>query len=649
MVKKIFNKYIGLLTIGAVIMAVPGCTDSWDDHYINESGNTAATQTLWEVISSNPNLSKFATIAQHAKYYKDDTHPVEGYTYADMLKSGMVTTVWAPEDSEFPEAEYQKWLSMCETNGYNVQQQFMGNHIALWRHNISDTKVDTVKMINGKNLIFDKKNMTFQGVDINKDEKKHNIPAVNGSLHIIEGVTPFAFNFYEFVKYGDELNDFKTYVVSKDTTYFSETASIEGIPDENGRPTYVDSVYFTTNLLLRYSYLPNVDADKWMMVQKGFGDNIQGEDSAFVMLLPTDAAWNATIEKLKPLYNYASTYEDMYKQEQQQKASTVFFENINTDSLQDMSVKMDIASPVLFNIHKQPKIGGVQTGTPWTVDYFVQTKAKEAEYLLNTRYDTLRSLPTWDQTTLFNGELKEMSNGYAYLINEWNFPREFYNPDVEVEVYSGMFYNYGVSSGNFWKGSGHSISFSNSAYSYVTEKYGTVSKNNFYRIEPDGAGVQLKAQLKLVGNFNEAYVPNAQVMSGKYDIYMVMVPDWYYNISRSGVLDSVYYDSAYVDSIAQKSKYKVKLQVKYNNGGAKDVTTKAVTVEYDGMKVDTLLVIPDFVFPYSYKNLRYCYPLLLIEQGVSTSNVRKDYTRYLNFDRVILKSKEDGSEIEVAP
>ena len=392
-----------------------------------------------------------------------------------------------------------------------------------------------------------------------------------------------------------------------------------------------------------------MDADKWLMAWKGYADNFMGEDSSFVMLMLTDAAWNATMEKLKSHYQYASTYEDMVKQEQQQKASTVFFTDMNPDSLQDMSLKMDIITPGLFNIHKQPKIGGVQTGTPWTIEHFIQTKAREAEYLLNTRYDTLRSTPTWDQTTLFNGELKEMSNGYAYLVNQWNFPKEFYFPDVEVEVSGGMFYNSGVN--GFWRGTGQTVSFSNNTYSYIAEKYGRVSKNNYYRLAPEGSGVNLQAQLRLYGNFNEAYVPNAQVMSGKYDIYMVMVPDWYYNISRSGQLDSVYYDSAYVDSIAQKSKYKMKLQVKYNNGGSKDVTSKQVTVEYDGMKVDTLLVLEDFEFPYSYKNIqgRFSYPLLIIQQGVSTTDIRRNYTRFLNFDRVILRSKEDGSEIEVAP
>ena len=57
----------------------------------------------------------------------------------------------------------------------------------------------------------------------------------------------------------------------------------------------------------------------------------------------------------------------------------------------------------------------------------------------------------------------------------------------------------------------------------------------------------------------------------------------------------------------------------------------------------------NFEFPYSYKNIRFSYPLLIIQQGVSTTDIRRNYTRFLNFDRVILRSKEDGSEIEVAP
>ena len=103
MANKRFNKYLGAMTIGALILATPSCSD-YDDHYFPTRGDESdATETLWEKISSDPNLSRFADILQHAQYYKDDTHPVKNYTYADVLSSGQVCTVWAPENDYFTE------------------------------------------------------------------------------------------------------------------------------------------------------------------------------------------------------------------------------------------------------------------------------------------------------------------------------------------------------------------------------------------------------------------------------------------------------------------------------------------------------------------------------------------------------------------
>ena len=119
--KKLF-KTIGAIATGALILATPSCTDTWDEHY-NDLGE-AAGQNLWEQIESKPELSTFAEIARKAKYYKDDVHPVDGYTFADLLQSGQVMTVWAPENSAFTAEEKAKWLKMAEEDGYNLQKQF---------------------------------------------------------------------------------------------------------------------------------------------------------------------------------------------------------------------------------------------------------------------------------------------------------------------------------------------------------------------------------------------------------------------------------------------------------------------------------------------------------------------------------------------
>ena len=630
MAKHKINKYIGAFALGAVIMAIPSCSDTWDSHYgtVNEESEIA-TQTLWEQIQSNPNLSRFATIAQRAKYYRDETHPIATYTFADILKSNRVTTVWAPENSCFTDAEYNTWLERCETDGYNVQQQLLGNHIALWRHVLSGDSIDTLKMINSKNLIFDRKARTLQGRPIHLA----NIKATNGTLHTITGgTTPFDWNFYEYIKFAGTLPVFRDYILSKDTTYFVPGSSIEGLPDENGNPTYVDSVYYTSNQLFRSrSYLPPNNSDLWMMADEGFGANLEAEDSMFIMLLPTDAAWAEAKEKLSQYYIYSPIYSDKQKGNNNSPNQT---EEGDPDSLQKMSLEMDLISPLVFNIHKQPKIGGQKTGTPWTMEYFIETKGAEAEYLLNTYGDTLRATDLWDQTTLFNGKVFEMSNGYGYEIEHWNFPSHFYKPDVEVEMTGSVFYNYA----NNYTGTARRQTFSNAAYADVVAQHGKVSRNDFYVMGPQGTGTNPKGEVKLKGNFNEAYVPNAEVMSGTYDLYLVMVPYYYIQIAGG--------DTLITDTLANK----INLQISYNNGVARDATSNRVTVTYDGVNVDTLLCIPDFTFPYSYKNLRHSYPTLIIQGAPTSSEIRSGkYTRTLCIDRIILRSKENQSTIEIDP
>lgn len=649
MANKRFNKYLGAMTIGALILATPSCSD-YDDHYFpTRGGESDATETLWEKISSDPNLSRFANILQHARYYKDDTHPVKNYTYADVLSSGQVCTVWAPENDYFTEEEYKEWLAMAETNGYNLEQQLVRNHIALWRHNLSGTAVDTIKMYNGKNLIFDRPEATMQGVKLNRS----NIPAMNGVLHTLKGRTPFEYNFYEYIKYSGELPAFHEYFIGKDTTYFNSNASIEGLPDKNGNPTYVDSIYTTSNLLIgNYSYLPRTNQEKYMSAMRGLGfrnSYINAEDSMYIMILPTDAAWEEAYNKLKPLYKYAATYENRDKGN---RGTNEIMKEYNADSLTEENIKNDLTYPLLFNIHKQPKLGGFEQGLPWTLEQFVQTVAEQndtAEYLYNTYGDTIRSSEIWKKTELFNGECIKMSNGYGYKVNKWAFPLEYYMAPVLVEVTGGAFYY--QSSDKFYTGTGQTKSFSNSSYADIANKYGRVSRDNFYLMKPKGTS-HPKGEIKLYGNVRLDPTTKSsvgghysEVMSGKYDIYIVMVPNWYTTISDAGELDSVFYDSLYVDSIAALCKNKFKVQLRYNNGAASDATTKAVEIDYDAKKVDTIKVFENFTFPYSYKDLRFCYPTMIVQGSASSANLRNGYIRELCIDQVIMKGKEESEPV----
>ncbi len=637
--KKLF-KTIGAITTGAFILAAPSCTDTWDEHYDNQE--SAASQNLWEQIENNPKLTTFAEIARKAKYYKDDVHPVEGYTFADLLQSGQVMTVWAPENDAFTAAEKAKWLDMAQNDGYNLQVQFMTNHIALWRHTVSIAKKDTLFMTNGKQMVFDKTTgvPTMYEVEL----VQTNIPASNGTLHIIKDELPFHYNLYEYMKFSGEVPEFGAYVVAKDTTYFMESASIEGIPDENGNPTYVDSVYRTSNLM----FSSRADAststeDKRHMSIKGFSASLNYEGGKYIMAIPSDAAWNAAIEKLKPYYTYADAYVDRGKSSAKEN---VLRASVNPDSLADLSIKMDVATPLVFNVESQGKIGG-ENGVVWTEKQFIETKGAEAEYFYTTRGDTLRSTETWEKTDIFNGELKEMSNGYAYITERWSLPREFYRPDVEIKTYGSQFEFY---TENF-KGYVAYQTFTNSLMPEVVNRYGRVSKDHFYIMNPDGS-TKPEGDLKLKGNYDLAYAKNAQVMSGKYDVYMVLVPYWYKEIwdkQTDSLLMVNYLDSAFVDSVASKNMNKIKVKITYDNGTKNGAKTKDFKVDWDARKVDTVLVMPDMEFPYSYKNLEHSYPLMTITSDASNSDVRKGYVRELCIDRVILKSKDDDTVVEVDP
>ena len=668
MANNIINRYIGAIVIGAVLVAVPGCTDTWDDHYDSDGVVSGTTATLWDQIKDNPNYSRFADIVRHAKYYKDNTQPVSTYTYEDILKGGQVNTVWVPDNSVLTEAEYQKWMQMLASDnimdGYNVQQQFLGNHIALWRHNISEPGIDTVKMINGKNLFFDKGARTFAGIPLGA----YNIASNNGVLHVLKGIAPFHYNFYEHLKYGGTSSQFAQYVVAQDTTYFFKEASIEGLPDENGNPTYVDSVYVTSNMLFeRRSYTNERGGEIWQTPKKGFNARINNEDSVFVMLMPTDAAWNAAYEKLKSAYNYATVYDDKSKGDAGSSTSLPLNGALDADSMQRQNIAVDLVAPLVFNIHKQPKRGGSEM---WTLDMFKSGKGyfDDAEnpeiYMLNTYGDTLRATSDWMPSTLFDVEPIEMSNGLAYEVNSLNFPSEYLTPDVEVEVEgSGLFYNMNGNGSKYKVGPGsRRLTFSNQTYKDITSVYGEVSNNNFYYFEQSGATAGPKVEFKLEGNSPSAYVPNAQVMSGRYDIQIVLVPYWYavYLQPESKVPDEFYIreqvvnpedetdvqwkvtdqlNTQLIEQLAAMYKCKIRTQISYNNNAKKDKTSSWVNSEYSGLKVDTITVAEDFEFPYSYKNMRYTYPTLIFECSTSKNDAKNGYIFNVLIDKIILKRK----------
>ena len=641
--------------MGTALLAVPSCTDTWNEHYLSEDAYTA-NESLWEVLEGREDLSNFREIVEKAKFYRDEHHPaftIEGedtiyYTFKDILNGNTPVTVWAPANEAMTQEEWDKFAAMAETDGYNLQQQFLGNHIALYRKTMTKNGQETFRLINSKFATINYDDSKLQKSNV----VEKNIGARNGLLHVLESHNEFLYNLYEYIKFSGDVNTFSEYLVKRDTLYFEPSKSIEGLPDANGNPTYVDSVYVLNNMMFdRNSENPtSLDAnDAWMNNLNMFHAQLNTEDSAFVMVVPTDLAWETVVNKFKPYYKYVSTYPRMDKTKiSSTKASTssIFgarksYENgkgyETVDSLQDVNINMDIITPLVFNVNLQPN-----NGTVWTLEKFMNGGYRECEYLLTTVGDTIRDVYevvngiktlVWSKNSLFEDtnvkELKEMSNGYAIVTDKWNYPRSYWMRDIDVDASVFKTYDKAASTNT------EEFDINNTISKDWIDEYGRCSEQKYLHVAGRSASTNPEIAFALEGS-KQGY---ADAMSGKYDVQIVLVPRWY-ETSQDGARDTT--------AVIQKNRLICTLYYWDENLiGGSDLNYKKQNkivsnkIEYSGEKVDTITVLTDVEFPVSYKNLLQAHPVLHITSDkISKDDEKANYSRTFNIDRIILKSKE---------
>ena len=639
--------------MGTALMAVPSCTDTWSEHYLTEDAYTA-NESLWEVLEGREDLSNFREIIEKAKFYRDEHHPaftIEGedtvyYTFKDVLNGNTPVTVWAPANEAMTQEEWDKFAAMAETDGYNLQQQFLGNHIALYRKTMTKSGQETFRLINSKFATVNYDDSKLQKSNV----VEKNIGARNGLLHVLESQNEFLFNLYEYIKFSGEVNTFSEYLVKRDTLYFEPSKSIEGLPDENGNPTYVDSVYVLNNMMfdMNSENPTSIDAnDAWMNNLNMFHAQLNTEDSAFVMIVPTDIAWETVTNKLKPYYKYVSTYPRMDKTKiGSTKASTssIFgarksYENgkgyETVDSLQDVNINMDIITPLVFNVNLQPN-----NGTVWTLEKFMKGGYRECEYLLTTVGDTIRDVYeeingiktlVWSKNSLFEDasvkEQKEMSNGYAIVSDKWNYPRSYWMRDIDVDA--SVFKTYDKSAAT----NTTEFDINNTISKDWIDEYGRCSEQKYLQVSGRSASTNPEIAFALEGSKQG----HADAMSGKYDVQIVLVPRWYETSGETPDVSGGTYKNKLVCTLYYWDESLIGGSDLNYHKQNKIVSDK---IEYSGEKVDTITIMTDVEFPVSYKNLNNAFPVLYIKSDVSNADLKRGYSRIFNIDRIILKSKD---------
>lgn len=350
------NNLLKALTCGVAALAFTACTDTWDNHYESKP-ELNATETLWDLIEADPELSQFAAYAKATGY-------------DELLSQNRSYTVWAPVDgSEFYTAHSLEGASDSMINVY--QFEFVENHIADYSHSASGTMNDNlVKMLNGKYNRFEGStgSYTFKNTEV----KATNIAAKNGLLHKTAGNAIFTANIWEQLSKVDSISMLSSFLKSYDEIYFDEANSVQG-PTVGGQVTYLDSVV--------------IEQNEWFT---RFGQ-INREDSSYTMFAPTNKAWRETYEKAKTYFVYDS-------------------KNLEGDSLQDVMAKDFMVRHLVFSntIQKHPQDSLVSYClTPMDGYYFQEREAFKGDDLKRL-YDNLI-------------ESYELSNGTLNIVDSYNY------------------------------------------------------------------------------------------------------------------------------------------------------------------------------------------------------------------------------------
>lgn len=326
----------------ALLLGVCACTDDHFDVVANETGN--GSNTIWRNIEDKPELSDFATVLKRTRVMKDEKDVKSQQTFDDLLNQPQAFTVWAPVNAkydvqkyldildevdalrqaannyvepapepgpgegeeeetdnvtdtdeptvtpsaytgEIPEGTPAELLALAAKKEYVVVNQFVRNHIARFNYEGAAGAQD-VRMLNAKNSVYSPG--LFNGVPMGES-----VYTSNGTLHFLEGVSPFAYNIFDFIasdaKYSTLYGILSDPSVDRDT--FWPAGSTEGAMNENGEMVYVDSVYINTNDILSAA-----------------NAQIKNEDSTYVALIPTNDAWNEAYATVSALNQYGDNY-----------------------------------------------------------------------------------------------------------------------------------------------------------------------------------------------------------------------------------------------------------------------------------------------------------------------------------------------------
>lgn len=597
--KSIYQNTVKAGLLGAAVLL--GFTACTDDHFDIQPSTVSGSNTIWQNVEANADLDSVAMILRRCKVMKSQTDKSAKQTYAELLATSQQLTAWLPKNGTFNAKQYLDELDsaavlrakdeMAGTRAeYDVANRFARNHIARFNYE-SNMGEQRIALMNSKIVNYNAGEGTFNGVKL--DATNANILSSNGMLHVLDGESQFAYNIFErlqvdsrFAKIYGDIDKYNVYT-------FSASSSTQGSMNHNGSMEYVDSVWSRTNSLMsdaRLTYLTD-------------------EDSLYVSVIPTGAAYEAARQKLQGLFKYAKNYNyawDASKRDWTNKGTNAL--KFNTDSLTTYNVTSGILSASSFSVGYNSE-GPVTTSNPQAFLNHVLT----ADSLNSSADLVIYNKDKGNVNPIFDGQTADdaikASNGYIFAVDNYNY-------DPSYSFIQKMNIN------------GHNTSQVTGSTSEQAQ-YVTLDKenqnadvnvdalgvDNYYYYFPVSGNSQLNIDFKL-----------NRVLSTKYKISIVLLPNRV-NINNIRTED---------DGTVIEEKPVFDVQIRDDKGSMIGKAVKNVSVDQD--KVEKKVLWEAFEFPYAYFGLPSGYesfPVLRI--SMSYAQQRKGKCKALSIAKVILE------------
>lgn len=597
--KSIYQNTVKAGLLGAAVLL--GFTACTDDHFDIQPSTVSGSNTIWQNVEANADLDSVAMILRRCKVMKSQTDKSAKQTYAELLATSQQLTAWLPKNGTFNAKQYLDELDsaavlrakdeMAGTRAeYDVANRFARNHIARFNYE-SNMGEQRIALMNSKIVNYNAGEGTFNGVKL--DAANANILSSNGMLHVLDGESQFAYNIFErlqvdsrFAKIYGDIDKYNVYT-------FSSSSSTQGSMNHNGSMEYVDSVWTRTNSLMtdaRLTYLTD-------------------EDSLYVSVIPTDAAYEAARQKLQGLFKYAKNYNyawDASKRDWTNKGTNAL--KFNTDSLTTYNVTSRILSASSFSVGYNSE-GPVTTSNPQAFLNHVLT----ADSLNSARALVIYNKDKGNVNPIFDGQTADdaikASNGYIFAVDNYNYDPS-YSFIQKMNIYGR---NTAQITGSTSEQAQY-VSLDNENQNAEVNVDALGVDNNYYYF-PVSGNSQLNIDFKL-----------NNVLSTKYKISIVLLPNRV-NINNIRTEE---------DGTIIEEKPVFDVQIRDDKGSVIGKAVKNVSVDQD--KVEKKVLWEAFEFPYAYFGLPSGYesfPVLRI--SMSYAQQRKGKCKALSIAKVILE------------